>query len=114
MHPDSSPTAFRRPLPGDSIDSRTFSGSVLGTTDLSGWQVAVEEFLGVVLESVAQPVWVVDHHGLIRYANPAAVTALGYDEVGELLNRTSHERSTIDIRTALLSRRRTAPCCCRA
>ena len=29
-------------------------------TNLSGWKIGAEEFLGAVLESVAQPVWVVD------------------------------------------------------
>jgi signal transduction histidine kinase len=67
-------------------------------TDLSGWQVGVEEFLGVVLESVAQPVWVVDHHGLIRYANPAAVTALGGRSIGivseALANAVKHAHAS--------------------
>ena len=60
-------------------------------TDLSGWKVATEDFLAAVLRTVAQPIWVVDHEGLIRFANPAAVGALGYDRVDELLGRPSHE-----------------------
>lgn len=60
-------------------------------TDLSGWKVGTEEFLGAVLESVAQPIWVVDPGGLIRFANRAAVDALGYDNALELLGRPSHE-----------------------
>jgi len=53
--------------------------------------VAAGEMLATVLETVAQPVWVVDSDGLIRYANPAAVAALGYDSSDELLGRHSHE-----------------------
>jgi PAS domain S-box-containing protein len=60
-------------------------------TDLDGWRVGAEDFLAAVLRSVAQPIWVVDPEGLIRFANPAAVEALGYDNVGELLGRDSHE-----------------------
>jgi PAS domain S-box-containing protein len=60
-------------------------------TDLGGWRVGTEEFLGAVLASVAQPVWVVDPGGLIRFANPAAVDALGHRDAGDLLGRPSHE-----------------------
>jgi PAS domain S-box-containing protein len=44
-----------------------------------------------VLPVTAQPIWVVDPDGLIRFANPAAVAALGYDSADELLGRHSHE-----------------------
>jgi PAS domain S-box-containing protein len=44
-----------------------------------------------VLKSVAQPVWVVDPSGSIRFANPAAIDALGYDDLVELLGQPSHE-----------------------
>jgi PAS domain S-box-containing protein len=60
-------------------------------TDLGGWNAATEEFLTAVLETVAQPVWVVDPDGLIRFANPAAVAALGYDRTDELIGRHSHD-----------------------
>jgi PAS domain S-box-containing protein len=60
-------------------------------TDLGGWKVGAEDFLAAVLQTTAQPIWVVDPDGLIRFANPAAVTALGYDHHGELLGRHSHE-----------------------
>jgi hypothetical protein len=33
------------------------SGSL---TDLGGWNVGAEDFLAAVLQTVAQPVWVVD------------------------------------------------------
>ena len=32
-----------------------------------------------------------DHEGLIRFANPSAVAALGYDHVSELLGEPSHQ-----------------------
>ena len=49
------------------------------------------QFLESILDGLAQPVWVVDNQGLIRFANPAAVAALGYDDVAELAGRPSHE-----------------------
>jgi PAS domain S-box-containing protein len=54
-------------------------------------RAADEDVLAAVLRTVAQPVWVVDPDGLIRFANPAAVAALGYDTPDELLGRHSHE-----------------------
>jgi PAS domain S-box-containing protein len=59
--------------------------------DLAGLQVAAEEFLGAVLETTEQPIWVVDPDGVIRFANPAAIAALGYDSADELLGCHSHE-----------------------
>ena len=47
--------------------------------------------LTAILACVAQPVWVVDHEGMIVFGNPAAVATLGYDELGELLGRHSHD-----------------------
>ena len=40
---------------------------------------------------MAQPVSVVDPDGVIRFANPAAISALGYDTADELFGRHSHE-----------------------
>jgi PAS domain S-box-containing protein len=60
-------------------------------TDLAGLRVGAEEFLAAVLGAVGQPVWVVDHDGVIRFANPAAIAALGYDSADELFGRHSHE-----------------------
>jgi PAS domain S-box-containing protein len=61
-------------------------------TDLGeGWKIGGEEFVADVLRVTAQPMWVVDPDGLIRFANPAAVQALGYDSADELLGRPSHE-----------------------
>jgi PAS domain S-box-containing protein len=59
--------------------------------ELGGIKAGAEDFLAAVLQAAAQPIWVVDPGGLIRFANPAAVAALGYDEPGELLGRHSHE-----------------------
>jgi PAS domain S-box-containing protein len=44
-----------------------------------------------ILECVVQPVWAVDQAGLIRFANPSALAALGYGDVSELLGRPSHQ-----------------------
>jgi PAS domain S-box-containing protein len=44
-----------------------------------------------MLEAAGQPMWVVDRDGLIRFANPAALAALGYDSADELFGRHSHE-----------------------
>ena len=60
-------------------------------TDLAGLSVSAEDFLGAVLETAAQPIWVVDPDGLIRFANPAAIEALGYDRADELFGCGSHE-----------------------
>jgi len=60
-------------------------------TDLSGLNVDTADFLGAVLEVAGQPMWVVDRDGLIRFANPAALAALGYDSADELFGRDSHE-----------------------
>jgi PAS domain S-box-containing protein len=60
-------------------------------TDLGSWNAATEQFLTAVLETVGQPVWVVDPEGLIRFANPAAIAALGYDRSDELIGRHSHD-----------------------
>jgi PAS domain S-box-containing protein len=58
-------------------------------TDLDGLKVSTEDFLTAVLEKAAQPIWVVDPAGRIRFANPAAIAALGYDSADELLGRHS-------------------------
>jgi PAS domain S-box-containing protein len=60
-------------------------------TGLAGWTASAETFLGSILDCVAQPVWVVDHQGLIVFANPAAVAALGYPDLAELRGRPSHQ-----------------------
>ncbi len=52
--------------------------------DLAGLSVDAEAFLGAVLKTTAQPIWVVDPDGVIRFANPAALDALGYESASEL------------------------------
>ena len=44
-----------------------------------------------ILESVAQPVWVVDHDGNVVFVNPAGLAALGYDDLSELRGRFGHD-----------------------
>jgi PAS domain S-box-containing protein len=44
-----------------------------------------------ILDCVAQPVWVVDHDGLVVFVNPAGLAALGYDELSELQGRFGHD-----------------------
>ena len=58
--------------------------------DLAGLRVGAEEFLTAVLEATEQPIWVVDRDGVIRFANPAAIAALGYERADELSGRHSH------------------------
>ncbi|MCW3016616.1 MAG: sensor histidine kinase, partial [Solirubrobacterales bacterium] len=60
-------------------------------TDLAGLKVSAEDFLSAVLAAAAQPIWVVDPEDRIRFANPAAIAALGYDSAGELVGRHGHE-----------------------
>jgi len=59
--------------------------------DLAGLRVGAEDFLAAVLDTAAQPIWVVDPDGVIRFANPAAIAALGYDSAEELYGRLGHE-----------------------
>ena len=54
-------------------------------------RVETQGFLKAILDCVAQPVWVVDHGGLILFANPAALAALGYHDLSGLEGKPSHE-----------------------
>jgi PAS domain S-box-containing protein len=60
-------------------------------TDLAGLRLSAEDFLAAVSDSAAQPIWVVDPDDVIGFANPAAITALGYDSADDLLGRHRHE-----------------------
>jgi PAS domain S-box-containing protein len=60
-------------------------------SDVDGGKVAGAELLATALQTIAQPVWVVDRDGRIRFANAAAVAALGYSDVRELIGRDSHQ-----------------------
>ena len=44
-----------------------------------------------ILDCIAQPVWVADQDGVIRFANPSAVATLGYDNVSALVGKPSHQ-----------------------
>jgi PAS domain S-box-containing protein len=60
-------------------------------THLAGLKVRAEDFFAAVLEATAEPIWVVDPDDMIRFANPAAITALGYDDAADLFGRRSDE-----------------------
>jgi PAS domain S-box-containing protein len=49
-----------------------------------------EELLGALLASMVDAVYAVDDAGVVLFANPAAVSILGYDLERELLGRQSH------------------------
>jgi PAS domain S-box-containing protein len=49
------------------------------------------DFLAQILKDAPQPVWVLDEEGLIVFANPAAVEALGYDHPTDLYRKHSHD-----------------------
>jgi PAS domain S-box-containing protein len=82
--------------------------------DLAGLRVGAEEFLSAVLAATEQPIWVVDRDGVIRFANPAAITGLGYDSTAELLGRHSHETIHHSRPDGRRFPPRTARCCCHA
>jgi PAS domain S-box-containing protein len=60
-------------------------------TDLDRLRVSAEDLLAAVSERAAQPVCVVDPDDVLRFANPAAIAALGYDGAEELLGRNGYE-----------------------
>jgi PAS domain-containing protein len=67
-------------------------GAVVAFTDIEE-QRQIEQVLrerDTILETVARPVFVTDHEGLIRYANPAAVVALGFGDLSELAEQSGH------------------------
>jgi PAS domain S-box-containing protein len=75
------------------IDLPTGRGVVMTFIDTSPQRQAEQSLRerDAILARVAQPVWVVDHRGRFRYANPAALAALGYDDLSELEGRPGHE-----------------------
>src|SRR3954468_4191083 len=62
----------------------------LQTTDANGGTLAGASLVATALTTGPQPVCVLDRDGLIRLANPAAATTLGYPDPGELLGRGGH------------------------
>jgi PAS domain S-box-containing protein len=68
------------------VDLADGTGTVVAFTDLEEQHRAE-----AILAQVAQPVWVVDHDGRFHYANPAALAALGYDDLSELKGKPGHE-----------------------
>ena len=60
--------------------------------------------LKAIVDCVAEPVWVVDHHGVVLLANPAAIATLGYDDLSELQGRNGHDTVHYRHRTAPRSR----------
>lgn len=60
-------------------------------TDLAGLNVTADDLLAGVLAAVSQRIWVVDREDVIRFANDAAVAALGYERSDELPGQPSHE-----------------------
>jgi PAS domain S-box-containing protein len=60
-------------------------------TDLAGLRISAKDLLAAMSETAAQPVWVAGPDDVIRFANPAAITALGYDSANDLLGRRRHE-----------------------
>jgi PAS domain S-box-containing protein len=58
---------------------------------LGGLKLGADAFLPAVLQAAAKPICVVDANGRIRFANSAAIAALGCDDARELLGRPCHE-----------------------
>jgi PAS domain-containing protein len=64
-----------------------------------------QELLDALLQSTAEAVYAVDHSGRVLFANPAAVSTLGFDSEDELLGR----RRDGDARAAASRPRSRAP-----
>jgi PAS domain S-box-containing protein len=82
------------PPPDDELDPTDGSEAAAlrdSLIDLGSLKVDAEAFLAATLLAAAQPMLVVDAAGLIRFANRAAVAALGYDGAHELVGRDGHE-----------------------
>jgi PAS domain S-box-containing protein len=75
------------------IDLPTGRGVVTTFVDMTAQREAEQALRerDAILARVAQPVWVVDHRGCFHYANPAALQALGYDDLSELVGKPGHQ-----------------------
>jgi len=74
------------------IDTPQGPGVVVAFTDIED-QLQAQQVLrdrDAILEAVPQPVYVVDHERLIRYANPAAIQTFGFDDLSEMAGRSGH------------------------
>jgi PAS domain S-box-containing protein len=74
------------------IETASGPGIAVAFTDIEE-QLRVQEVLrhhDAILETVPQPVYVTDHARVIRYANPAAVQVLGFDDLSEIVGRNGH------------------------
>jgi PAS domain S-box-containing protein len=74
------------------IELETGRGAVMTFVDTTAQREAEQALRerDAILAQVAQPVWVVDHEGRFRYANPAALAALGYDDPADLVGKPGH------------------------
>jgi PAS domain S-box-containing protein len=74
------------------IDTPRGPGVVVAFSDIEDQRRAQQVLRDhdAILETVPHPVYVVDHERLIRYANPAAVQVLGYDDLSEMVGRNGH------------------------
>ena len=59
--------------------------------------VSAEDLLAAVLDATTQPICAVDPGGVIRFANAAALAALGYDSAAELVGRRSRESLSLPL-----------------
>jgi PAS domain S-box-containing protein len=75
------------------IDTSTGTGAVVVFSDIEERRRAEQGLREreAILANVAQPVWVVDRAGRFRYANPAALHALGYEDLSELKGKPGHQ-----------------------
>ena len=74
------------------IDGPAGRGAVIAFQDV-GQRRRTEEVLrerDAILSALGQPVYVATPEGLITYANPAAVTVLGFSDASELLGQNAH------------------------
>ena len=74
------------------IETASGTGAVIAFTDIEERRHAEQALREreEILAKVAQPVWVVDGAGRFYYANPAALHALGYEDLSELKGKPGH------------------------
>jgi PAS domain S-box-containing protein len=74
------------------IETSSGTGAVLAFSDIEERRRAEQALREreAILAKVAQPVWVVDRSGRFHYANPAALQALGYEDLSELKGKPGH------------------------